>query len=125
MKGRSTLFLIELLMVIAVFAICAAVCVYILVSSYLMMTNAVDTKNALLAVESAAETVKAYKGSDGAMLDRYFDSNWQASSQANATFIMTFVSREHTAPIRFYDISLCRLASGEELVSLSLAVRAS
>jgi len=61
-RSKSTLFLMEQLVVIAVFAICAAVCVYILAISYLMTVDAVDTRNALLVAESAAEMYKAFDG---------------------------------------------------------------
>jgi len=61
-KSKSTLFLIEQIIVIAVFAICAAVCVRIIVSAYVMTTDAVDLRNALTIAESAAEAVKALDG---------------------------------------------------------------
>jgi len=42
-RSRSTLFLMEQLIVIAVFAICAAACVKILTTSYFMAKQTRDT----------------------------------------------------------------------------------
>ena len=61
-RSKHTLFLMEQLVVILVFAICAAVTVRIFVGSFLMAENAKHMKNALLIAESVAEVYKATDG---------------------------------------------------------------
>jgi len=52
----------EQLIVVAVFAICAAVCVQIISVAHAMTTDATDTRRALIAAENAAESFKAFGG---------------------------------------------------------------
>jgi len=138
MKSRkSTLFLMEQVIVIAVFAICAAICVSILTSSYLMTRNALDTRNALMIAESAAESHKAFGGDitriadilggtadlDSNTFTIYYDTNWQPVNAEDASFVLNFTMRDDTLVI-FSDVSVSTNA-GSELVSLTAAVRRS
>lgn len=61
-RSRSTLFLIEQLIVIAVFAVCAAACTKILTSAYFSTKDSRDLSNAIHAAESCAESFKATGG---------------------------------------------------------------
>ena len=61
-RSKSTLFLMEQLVVIVVFAVCAAACAKILTHSYLISKEAKDLSNALLAAENGAESYKATGG---------------------------------------------------------------
>jgi len=64
-RSRSTLFLIEQLIVVAVFAICSAACVRILTSAFLTARESKEVSNAILVAESAAESFKAVSGDIG------------------------------------------------------------
>jgi len=64
-RSRSTLFLMEQLIVVAVFAICAAACVRILTASYYMATDTRDIGNAIEAAENGVERYKAVSGDIG------------------------------------------------------------
>jgi len=138
-QSRSTLFLMEQIIVITVFAICAAVCVKILVVSYLMTVDAVDTKHALIAAESMAESYKAFAGNTamvaeiiggsagGSYTDGtvtvYFDSNWQPHYEAYAVFVLQLTKRISEPGITLSDITVNRAVTGDELISLTVAVR--
>jgi len=61
-RSRSTLFLIEQLIVIAVFALCAAACIGILASAYFSANDSRDVSKAILIAENAAESFKATGG---------------------------------------------------------------
>ena len=131
--SKSTLFLMEQIIVITVFALCAAICIRILVESYLMTTNAVDTKNALLAAESAAESHKAFSGdieriaavlggsAEDGRLYVYFDSSWQPGSDIDASFVLRLTRTESAVIVS--DIAVSRIACGSELISLTVAAR--
>ena len=102
-RSKSTLFLIEQIIVIAVFAICAAACVRILTAAYFTANDTQATSNAVLKAESAAETFKATNGdidaiasilggtsgtaADGvAGVAVYYDSSWQVTTEGNASY---------------------------------------
>ena len=93
-RSGSTLFLMEQLIVIAVFALCAAACVSILTISFIYARDSRNMSRALLVAESAADSFKALSGDalqtadvlngfvdsteEGDFLTVYFDENWQA-----------------------------------------------
>jgi hypothetical protein len=101
----------EQLIVIAVFAICAAACVKILTTSYFMAKQTRDTGNALLAAENGAECFKAFSGDVGktaAMLGGtrgevngfdsvivYYDEEWDVCGEGGAMYRM-YISRWDT-----------------------------
>ena len=61
-RSRSALFLIEQLIVITVFAVCAAICSQLFVDAYITSNNARDMNYALLAAKNGAEVYKAFNG---------------------------------------------------------------
>ena len=142
-RSRSTLFLIEQLIVIAVFAICAVACISILTAAYGYANNSKATAHALIAAESGAEIFKATGGdinmvrdfmggtsssggSGTAAIMVYYDSSWQVSGQTGASFVLNLI---FDAPDKSNDIKLitaeltvCQLSTGEQLIALPLAV---
>jgi len=139
-RTKSTLSLIEQIIVIAVFAFCAAVCVNIIVSSYLMTVNAVDTRNALTVAESAAESFKAFEGDTERVfrllgepdsgyathnvLVIYYDANWQPSRESDASFVLRLTTVvDNGSAVVFASISVIKIDDGVELISLTVAAR--
>jgi len=138
-QSRSTLFLIEKLIVIAVFAICASACAGIFVESYLNANLARDTSYALSVAKNAAEQYKAYKNlSDtavylggqayGAGTEEtafvYYDSDWQVSPEEGAAYVLHFRRFESTTKPPQCILSVDRM-TGEGLLSFTVAVRSS
>jgi len=124
----------EQIIVIAVFAFAAAICVSILATSYLQTVNAVDTKNALIAAESAAESFKAFSGDTNRVAEFFgtapeangdvfisFDSDWRPGEAAD--FVLHMATRHGDFNIILSDISVTDMARGEELVSFTVATR--
>jgi len=146
-RSKSTLFLIEQLIVIAVFAICAAACISILVAAYFYTTDSKTLSQATIKAESGAEAFKV-TGSDFAsaadilggstttvglgtsgvsVIAVYYDNNWQVSNNNfNASYVMNLIieSAEGDA-----DISLISgrvvvsSTAGDEIISLNVAMR--
>jgi len=126
--SRSTLFLIEQLIAIVVFALCAAACITILAAAYFSAEETRNTKNALLVAENAAEAFKATGGDleevasilggvaynfhsadeNVIALELYYDDNWQASNFENAAYILV---------IWLYPESISNLAEGRLVVA--------
>ena len=151
-RSKSTLFLMEQLVVIAVFAICAAVCVYILARSYLMTVEAVDSRHALLIAENAAEMYKAFDGDVAQVLQAKFDvpryplpegsfelfycENWlPVNSLETAEFVLHMQQNPVYMRVQTADITVSRVERiyyvfhgetvniGQELVNLTVGIR--
>jgi len=140
-RSKSTLFLIEQLIVIAVFAICAAVCINILTAAFFITDNTVAENSALLRAESAAEVFKATGGDEGAVrsvlrgtssvrggypgVTVFYDDVWQNSDEENASFVLHIGYRPtgiHNSLV-LAELTVERI-TGEELVTFPLAARA-
>lgn len=141
-RSKSTLFLIEQLIVIAVFAICAVACIRIISTAYLYSRDSRDIGFAVIAAENAAETFKATSGDfyfvadliGGAVVNGdsevivYFDSDWEASIGENAAHILKLTETDseffggHT--LISANVSVFRYFGdniGDELISFDVA----
>jgi len=143
-RSKSTLFLIEQLIVIAVFAICAAACVSILTAAYFYADDSSATSNAVIKAESAAEIFKATGGdvtviadmlggsaepntSFGCIVTVYYDSLWEVCFPFDASYVLRISSVETSNTAR--DLTLIagsvsvERVSGEELIFFPIAAR--
>ena len=137
-RSRSALFLMEQLIVIAVFAICASACVKIFVNSYSTAVNTKDINNALLIAESGAECFKAVGGDvfeiadvlSGSVMDGtdavevYYNKEYRVCPEDSAVYVMRLDGRyaEDLEALKFGDISV-RKITGEEIIAFTAAVR--
>ena len=135
-RGKSSLFLMEQLVVIGVFALCAAVCVKIITLSFIMTADAVDTRYALLAAENAAEGHKALPGNAEALAALlgghvqpdmygvivYFCEAWQPANSASAAFVLR-AEKTRGQMLIASDITVTRLRDENVLVQLHAAAR--
>ena len=138
-RSRSTLFLIEQLIVIAVFAICAAACARILTAAYFDARDASDLSNAILVAENGAEIYKAVGGDlgltaqlmggitgsiDGAQaVIIHFDKNWIACGEQGASYRLLLVSETGpNAGLLMGRLSV-ETSSGEEIIAFPIAAR--
>lgn len=135
-RSRSTLFLMEQLIVILVFAVCTAACVKIFVDSHLTAVDSRDTRNAIIIAESAAECYKASNGdlistalllgakesSDKGLIILYFDSNRQIVDVEEAVYVLELSSKvaDNSTSLHVCEISVSRIG-GNELFFLSVA----
>ena len=144
-RSKSTLFLIEQLIVVAVFAICAAACITMLTFAYFTTVEKNEMRNAILVAENAAEVFKATDGSaegivsilggeyavvataegSSVITTIYYDSDWQVSTLENASFKMQ-LSRHVTPSESMFSLVLSDLVvtriNGEEILSFPVAV---
>ena len=138
-RSKSTLFLIEQLIVIAVFAICATACIRIVTSAYFYAIDTRDISNALLIAESGADSFKAAAGDfwiAGEMLGGevdyrdgttklvvYYDERWQVAGNEPAQYIMRLTAGQSgTLILRLSsgDLSIEKVG-GDVLVSFPIA----
>ena len=140
-RSKSTLFLMEQLIVVAIFAMCAAACVRILTASYFMATETRQMNNAIRAAENGAECYKAVfgdvgktaeilggryvsiDGADAAVV--YYDRDWRVSAESDAHYMLRLVSGiAEGGPFAVLpgELSVETLA-GEEILAFTVAAR--
>lgn len=125
-RRKSTLFLVEQLIVIAVFALCAIACISILTTSYFMARDSRDTANALIEAQNCAEAFKAFGGNTVFGTVVYYDKNWQKTDTENdAEFVLVLDGdvQLQTDGSAFYDgkVSVDKI-TGKSLVILPVAI---
>ncbi|MCL2151522.1 MAG: hypothetical protein FWH57_00955 [Oscillospiraceae bacterium] len=139
-RSRSTLFLIEQLIVVAVFAICGAACVSILTSAYLTARDSKDIVNAISVAESGAESYKATGGdmikavemlgggaisnSDGAYeAIIYYDRQWHICAIDEAFYAFRIIRNgpENRPTSLITDKILVEKLTGETLITFNVA----
>ena len=142
-RSKSTLFLIEQLIVVAVFAICAAACVRIITSAYYTARESRDVNNAIHVAESGAESYKAVGGDVGkaaAVMGGktgsvngasaalvYYNSKWSvcAESDADAQYVLRMTSGtqdSRTPRLMSGELTVERLdGEGDTLISFAIA----
>jgi len=124
-RSKSSLLLIEQIIVIAIFAVCAAVCINIIARAYLMTEDAVNTRYALAVAESAAESFKAFDGDTDRVFDlvgTYFDDNWRRTNPQNASFVLR-VNPIDEGNIVLGEILIQKISDASTLVELEVATR--
>ena len=145
-RSKSTLFLIEQLIVIAVFAVCAVACISILTASYFYANDGNAVNNATIKAQSGAEVFKASGsdfstvaeilggtvtstglGADGvSVVAVYYDKDWVICTEDDAGYVLNLEIAEAHNNGDFDVITgrvRVRRITGEELITLSVAAR--
>ena len=149
-RSRSTLFLIEQLIVITIFAVCAAICVKIFISSFLTANETRDMNHALIIARNAAECYKVYgdPGKTAAVLSGrehalgvpyaavFYDAGWRVSEAAEAAYVLRLTCRGGNLPPVIGNMPpaagaagllLCEISvekiTGEKLIGFTVAAR--
>jgi len=103
--SKSALFLFELMFVILVFTISAAICTNVFAKAYTFSTESKDLTTAVLKVGSEAEEIKAnilnkpeaVFSDDQEVNDnretpvyqtKYYDKNWESTTEGNAVYYL-------------------------------------
>ena len=134
LRARISLFLMEQLVAVTVFAVCAAVCVWIFAESFYTAMDARDINYALIAAKNGAETYKMAKeagetakalggqahSSLGAAV--YYDENWQVCGEGQAVYVLLLTDTNGGGQTAFCRLSVARVA-GEEIVAFTVAAR--
>jgi hypothetical protein len=145
-RSKSTLFLIEQLIVIAVFAMCAVACISILTAAYFNANDTRSVSHAVLKAQSGAEVFKAtggdfeamadilggsyildeYNGVPGFVFVIYYDDTWLVCGNDNATYRLIIRADEPRVKgditLKQGSLTVSRMAGGE-LISLSVTAR--
>lgn len=97
---KSSLFLMELIIVLFFFALCAAVCVNIFIKAKLISNQSYELNKSIIASQNAAECFKAANANintlaeflhgtaEGDVVKIGYDKNWQNINMSNAVYLM-------------------------------------
>jgi len=120
-SAKSGLFLIEMIIAIAVFAVAAAICTRLFVSAHVVSSEAREANMAVLTAQSVAEVFKATDGSAQETAeffgtgisngeDRFFialDSSWEVISQADTQVsYIVLVTVDESSPVKKASIAV-------------------
>ena len=137
-RSRSTLFLIEQIVAVAVFSVCAAVCVSIFINAFLMAHDARDTGYGLIVARNTAEAFKVtgaaeetldfIRGHADGTSAVYFGNDWRIVSRESAAYVLRL---RYAELVSEYDIGHLLTLSyltvericGESIVSFTVAAR--
>ncbi|MCL2046855.1 MAG: hypothetical protein FWG88_10790 [Oscillospiraceae bacterium] len=142
-RSKSTLFLMEQLIVIGTFALCAAACVRIFASSYFMAVEARDLSYGIRVAESGAECYKAVSGDlviaadilGGKIVDLdehlqaviFYDKDWELCDENDetASYALKLIGeRESHDGMDFIQGSLVvSKLSGDDIISFPISTR--
>ena len=102
MKSKAPLLLMEQMVMLLVFALAAALCLQAFVKSDGISRDSADRDRAVVLVQTAAETVRAARGSteeaaealglefgQGSTMYRYYDENWNPVSGTEGAYRLT------------------------------------
>ena len=137
-RSRSTLFLMEQLIVIMFFSIFAAVCVNIFFESYKITAESKDKNGAVIIAESVSETFKATNGDafetarvlegdfiqDTEAFIVYYDKQWRNCTEDEAEYMLIFTgdTQESTESLALGNIAVTK-PDGKELIAIPAAAR--
>jgi len=138
-QSRSTLFLMEQLVVIFIFAICSVVCISIYVESYLIGKSSLEVNNAIRVAGNAAESyisaggdiyyVAQFLGGINDQTDYkgnlvvYYNDQWESSGKEQASYILRITKTDNPAPsLIIAEVTVSR-ADGENLFDMTIAAR--
>ena len=133
MKNKAPLALMEQLIMLLVFALAAALCLRVFVNASRLSQYCGMRSHGITVAQNAAEALKNAGGDLEVCALRYggtwdqntwflaFDSDWQPTDSADATFFMRTSLAEDGIPLLGTADILVEKATGEELVGFSVS----
>lgn len=111
-SSKSSLFLIELIIVILFFAVASAICVRLFAQAHLTAQEGRDLNQGVFLAESAAETFRGTdcspetmetllgmvpRGNEG--YEAYYDENWQPQADRDSAAYLLLLTMEAGSPV--------------------------
>lgn len=118
-SGKSSLFLMELMISLLIFAVCACVCAAIIAKSGADINESRDMSNALIIAQNQAELIKS--GSDTAGKTEYFDSLLSPAAQEEAEYSVISTVTPSDDGVTEYTIEVFRAADNKLIWEISSA----
>lgn len=123
--SRANVFLIELVVAIAVFALASSILLQVFVQADALSREAARLSGAILAAENAAEQLRAQPAEEEADFSFWYDLDWQPSGEEEGAYrvLCRPVKRETLAgALMEYSVTVLERDGGEVIYSLSTSV---
>ena len=122
-SGKSSLFLMELMIALLIFAVCASVCAAIIAKAGSDINESRDMSNALIMAQNRAELIKG--GRDTADSTEYFDSDLFPASPENASYSVVSTVSPSDGGVTEYTVEVFRTADNKLIWEINSACYAS
>ncbi len=131
LKSKTSLFLMELIITILLFAACGAVCVRLFVTSYVMTQDTVELNEAVSIAQGFAEVMRGTDGDIDSVLEHYpdairggegffevfYDEDFEICGYENASYVSD-VTMTPNGAIQNLEVRVVRLSDYKEIYTL-------
>ena len=118
-SGKSSLFLMELMIALLIFAVCACVCAAIIAKAGADISESRDMSNALIIAQNRAELIKGGKDIDGATL--YFDSQLSPAEEGDAEYSVVSTVTPTDGGVTEYTVEVYRAVDNKLIWEINSA----
>jgi Tfp pilus assembly protein PilE len=119
--SKTAIFLFELMVVILIFSVAAAVCTSIFGKAYVFSAESKALTMAVLKAESIAEEFKVGKTPDG---DMYFDGDWKpAADEAGAAYAVRTSTNDGVLRVMYISVGILGDPGAPEDIVYELQVK--
>lgn len=118
--SKSGLFLLELLLTILIFSVCAGVCVLVFAQSASFAAESRDLNNAVILAQNAAENLKGgtWTLSDS---ETFYNKELKMCGENSGYYKVTVTLGENQQDVRFFRVCVYQAESGEALYEIESA----
>ena len=131
LKSKTSLFLMELIITILLFAACSAVCVKLFVTSYVMTKDTVELNEAVSIAQGFAEVMRGTDGDIDSVLEHYpdavrggagffevfYDENFEICGYEDAVYVSD-VTMTPNGAIQNMEVRVVRLKDYKDIYTL-------
>ena len=131
LKSKTSLFLMELIITILLFAACGAVCVRLFVTSYVMTQDTVELNEAVSIAQGFAEVMRGTDGDIDSVLEHYpdavrggegffevfYDDDFEICGYEEASYVSD-VTMTPNGAIQNMEVRVVRLSDYKEIYTL-------
>ena len=128
LKSKTSLFLMELIITILLFAACGAVCVRLFVTSYVMTQDTVELNEAVSIAQGFAEVMRGTDGDIDSVLEHYpdairggdgffevfYDEDFEICGYENASYVSD-VTMTPNGAIQNLEVRVVRLSDYKDI----------
>ena len=118
-SGKSSLFLMELMIALLIFAVCACVCATIIAKAGADINESRDMSNALIIAQNQAELIKGGRNTEGEI--GYFDGELLPVSQEDAEYTVVSTVTSDQGGLTEYTVEVFRAADNKLIWEISSA----
>lgn len=118
-SGKSSLFLMELMIALLIFAVCACVCASIIANAWVDIRESRDMGNAVIIAQNEAELIKGGLSKENKTV--YFDDKLSETAQENAVYSVVSTIGEADEGVTEYLVEVFRLSDDKLIYTVNSA----